>query len=440
MLAGAVSDSDKKVFGELAHLLTEKNAGMYSGTLITAALSGIETEARNLLTKIEFLPPGDCPPKSRLRYKQLNFVRTFVEVDDAISEIRRAVYEGTLPVPGFQQTIIEGNLIQPLGRSDTAWLHHSEWCMWPAAIFILSPAGYSNVSLLEPLVALDAPYYRDLSHFLRDQFGVKTSNAYGYFSGQIVIIVPDFRARISNLTIGSGYIKAEVESRFQESRGLVAKLYVENEQKVLFEGNVPVKGSDIYQQLEDQPTHASVVILSRSTGEPLDQKTFRGSASMNDLGVKFEEPELEIDQLLLIGESETIEFRENVDNAIRLAKTVCAFANTKGGRIVIGVTDEHIVVGCKTAGLSDRITNIVRCHCDPPPNFTVKSLGYEGKQILVVRVDASDSVIHTVREHGPYIRANGTTRVPVSFELEQLCRRRCADGVVPPYLSDLGPE
>ncbi len=51
----------------------------------------------------------------------------------------------------------------------------------------------------------------------------------------------------------------------------------------------------------------------------------------------------EITELIKKGESETIEFKETFDN--RTVETAVAFANTKGGHIFIGVSDQGVKKG-----------------------------------------------------------------------------------------------
>jgi predicted HTH transcriptional regulator len=129
--------------------------------------------------------------------------------------------------------------------------------------------------------------------------------------------------------------------------------------------------------------------------------------------------------MLLVGENETLEFKERVqkETPSKFAKTAVAFANTKGGTIVIGVDDDGRVVGCETKGLADAVTNVLRAQCDPPPAIETEVATYEGKSLLIVKVIESKDRVHIVKDHGPLIRANGTNRVPNADELARLCSR-----------------
>jgi len=52
-----------------------------------------------------------------------------------------------------------------------------------------------------------------------------------------------------------------------------------------------------------------------------------------------------IEMLLKQGEGERLEFKESLSDWSEILKTICAFLNTGGGKIVIGVNDKGNVVG-----------------------------------------------------------------------------------------------
>ena len=47
---------------------------------------------------------------------------------------------------------------------------------------------------------------------------------------------------------------------------------------------------------------------------------------------------------IALGESKTLELKRELPSAEHIAKTVIAFANTSGGKLVIGVDDERKIV------------------------------------------------------------------------------------------------
>ncbi len=56
--------------------------------------------------------------------------------------------------------------------------------------------------------------------------------------------------------------------------------------------------------------------------------------------------ESEIKNILETGETEKIEFKLNFGNSVLVS--VNAFANTKGGKILIGINDDSDIIGVKT--------------------------------------------------------------------------------------------
>ena len=69
------------------------------------------------------------------------------------------------------------------------------------------------------------------------------------------------------------------------------------------------------------------------------------------------------------GETDELEFKGTLPtkaDALAVAITASAFANTRGGRILIGVSDEASIIGCRVAGIKDTVTNIIRDNCDTP--------------------------------------------------------------------------
>jgi hypothetical protein len=109
---------------------------------------------------------------------------------------------------------------------------------------------------------------------------------------------------------------------------------------------------------------------------------------------------MDIDQAILdrIGqpESEMLEYKAVLPPAATVAQLICAFANTKGGAIVLGVVEDgkNVVIN----GLSDefRAVHITRKAIDllsPPPTVNYDSVVHQGKRLFVIEVQKSGAEV-----------------------------------------------
>lgn len=119
------------------------------------------------------------------------------------------------------------------------------------------------------------------------------------------------------------------------------------------------------------------------------------------------------------GESVNIEFKVEVPKkSEKYIKSVIAFANTAGGKIVIGVDDEtHEIVGVdkdEVFKIMDNITNTISDMCYPQifPNIGVDTI--DDKSIIVIEIYPGASRPYYIKslgkEVGTYIRVSGTSR------------------------------
>lgn len=73
-------------------------------------------------------------------------------------------------------------------------------------------------------------------------------------------------------------------------------------------------------------------------------------------------------------------------------KTVVAFANTQGGRLVIGIDDKtHKIIGVDNDILfqtMDALTNAISDSCEPQIIPDIEPQTVEGKTVIVITVEA----------------------------------------------------
>ena len=94
---------------------------------------------------------------------------------------------------------------------------------------------------------------------------------------------------------------------------------------------------------------------------------------------------------ILAGESKNVEFKENLpEKSIKYMKSVVAFANGTGGKIIFGIADKtREVVGFDKEDVfkkMDAIANVVSDSCEPAiiPNITLQTV--DGKTVIVEEV------------------------------------------------------
>jgi len=139
-----------------------------------------------------------------------------------------------------------------------------------------------------------------------------------------------------------------------------------------------------------------------------------------------------IDQLLTQPEGKTLEFKRDLSSPKPFLKTLVAFANTAGGRLVIGMDDQRKVLGVVNA-LDDeeRLCNLIADSIAPRLVPNVELITVEGKTLLVVEVFVSGSRPHWLKaegpEHGVYVRLGSTSRQADQALIDEL--RRTAEGV-----------
>lgn len=147
-------------------------------------------------------------------------------------------------------------------------------------------------------------------------------------------------------------------------------------------------------------------------------------------------------------ESRRLEFKEIVPKGDQLAKTVIAFANGAGGKIVLGVKDSpREIAGVdekKIFETEERINNTVFDLCNPVIVPEVYLQSVSGKTLLVVEIFPGSNkpyyLKNTGKHEGTYIRVGSTNR-KVSIEMiEELERqkRRISFDSLPVY--DLTPD
>jgi predicted HTH transcriptional regulator len=91
-------------------------------------------------------------------------------------------------------------------------------------------------------------------------------------------------------------------------------------------------------------------------------------------------------QLIADGENLHLDFKYCVSDSRKIARTLSAFANSDGGRILIGVRDNGSIAGIKSDEEMYMVDTAAHLFCRPEITYTTKQHTTGGKTILEVDV------------------------------------------------------
>lgn len=132
---------------------------------------------------------------------------------------------------------------------------------------------------------------------------------------------------------------------------------------------------------------------------------------------------------LFSGESKNVEYKVTLpDKSEKYMKTIVAFANTQGGKLIVGIDDKtHEIVGVENEILfqvMDGIANAVSDSCMPQIIPDIEPQTVDGKTVIVVSVEAGKNRPYYLKskgkENGTYIRVAGTSRQAFPEKIREL--------------------
>ncbi len=92
-------------------------------------------------------------------------------------------------------------------------------------------------------------------------------------------------------------------------------------------------------------------------------------------------------KLIAQGEHQQQDFKFEISDARKIAKTLSAFSNTDGGRLLIGVKDNGRIAGVRSEEEVYMIEAAARLYCVPEVSYTTQAVVVEGKTVLLVQID-----------------------------------------------------
>lgn len=96
-----------------------------------------------------------------------------------------------------------------------------------------------------------------------------------------------------------------------------------------------------------------------------------------------------IQKLIDEGEHVHQDFKFAISDARKIAKSISAFSNTEGGRLLVGVKDNGKIAGVRSEEEIYMIEAAAKMYCTPEVNISNKIFRVQGKDVLEVSIEES---------------------------------------------------
>lgn len=132
------------------------------------------------------------------------------------------------------------------------------------------------------------------------------------------------------------------------------------------------------------------------------------------------------------GEHEQQDFKETISSSRKIARTLCAFANTRGGRILIGVRDNRSLRGIQVEEEQQMMEAAATYFCRPAPDIRCMHIEIGQKILLAVTVEAAiEKPVYAMGDDNKWwvhIRVGDKTLLASKTVVDALHRSVSADG------------
>jgi len=147
---------------------------------------------------------------------------------------------------------------------------------------------------------------------------------------------------------------------------------------------------------------------------------------------------MNLKKLIFEGEGVTLDFKKTITSCEKIARTMVAYANNKGGRLLIGVADDGAIKGVKSED-EERymITKAAHFFARPALEPIFEEIYVDDKLVLVVEIEQSNMKPHyALAEDGKwwvYVRVKDKSVLASKIVVDVLKRSSDTEGVLIEY-------
>lgn len=149
---------------------------------------------------------------------------------------------------------------------------------------------------------------------------------------------------------------------------------------------------------------------------------------------------MNIRKLILEGEGVSLDFKKKITSCEKIAKTMVSFANNKGGKLLIGVSDNGTISGVKSEEEEKyMITRAAHFFCKPALEPKFEEIYIDDKIVLIAEIEKSEIKPHYAlgedKKWWVYIRVNDKSVLASKIVVDVLKRENNDEGVLLEYSS-----
>lgn len=142
-----------------------------------------------------------------------------------------------------------------------------------------------------------------------------------------------------------------------------------------------------------------------------------------------------LEGLIQQGEHQQQDFKYKVEDAYKLAKSVSAFANTEGGRLLIGVRDDGVLAGVKSEEEIYMMHKAAYECCSPESDVSFRTFHVDRHNIVIATIPpAISKPVCALDEQGQstaYVRIKDENIVASPVLVEMWKQEQRAENVMP---------
>jgi len=142
----------------------------------------------------------------------------------------------------------------------------------------------------------------------------------------------------------------------------------------------------------------------------------------------------------LEGEGVTQDFKKTITSCEKIAKTMVSFANNKGGRLLVGVSDNGTISGVKSEEEEKyMLTKAAHFYCKPALEPVFEEIYMDDKVVLIAEIQKSEMKPHYAlgedKKWWVYIRVKDKSVLASKIVVDVLKRENKDQGVFIEYTS-----